>query len=174
MTAKKLQTILAAHHRWSGDSTMGQRADLAGANLVRANLAGANLAWANLTGADLTGATGLFDACDWIAANLKRVRGGVEAYKTFGSQYVAPDEWIIEPGAVISENVNPLPTLACACGVNVGTLDWVTRNNQIGFPIWRLLVKWEWLAGGVIPYDTTGKFRVPKAQLLGLLEKRAL
>lgn len=100
-----------------------------------------------------------------LQANLKRTRGGVFAYKTFGSYFQAPGGWIIAAGSEIAENVNPLPTLDCACGVNVATLDWC-RNHSRGRPIWKVLVKWEWLAGGVIPWSTDGKFRVPRARLI--------
>jgi uncharacterized protein YjbI with pentapeptide repeats len=181
----QLIAILEAHAKWLTTGE-GSRANLSGANLSRANLSranlsGANLSWANLSGADLSGANlsranlsganlsgakGAFDAAEWIAKNLKRTNGGVIAYKTFGSQYSTPESWVIKPGSEITENVNLLPTLDCACGVNVATLEWCQRNNAQRLPIWRVLVKWEWLAAGVIPFNTDGKFRVPRAKLL--------
>jgi hypothetical protein len=183
-----LKAILDAHALWlSGDG--GEKADLSradlsgadlrgvnlsgadlsGANLRWADLSGADLRWADLSGADLSGAKGLFDAAAWIDANLQRTRGGVVAYKTFGSQHAPPAGWTIEAGAEVSENVNQLPTLDCACGVNVATLDWVKKHGGSG-PIWKLFIKWEWMAGGVIPWNTDGKFRVPRARLIALVE----
>ena len=160
-------------------------ADLSGANLSGANLSGAHLRWAdlseadlsganlsgaNLSGADLSGAQGIFDPCAWLAANCKRVRGGIEAYKTFGLYNQPPESWKQEPGAEISEVVNPNPTDDCGCGVNVATLDWVRRNNDEDLPIWKVLVKWEWMVGAVVPYGTDGKFRVPRAKLVEVVE----
>jgi hypothetical protein len=169
MTRKQLRAILDAHAMWITDSDTGSRANLSGAHLSGADLNGANLSradlsWAHLSGANLSGANGLLDAAAWIAANFKRTRGGILVYKSFGAHYDTPESWTIEPGAEISETVNPLPTLDCACGVNVATLDWC-RANCTG-NVWELLVKWEWMIGAVVPYQTDGKFRVPRARLI--------
>jgi hypothetical protein len=145
-------------------------ADLRWANLRGADLSGANLSGANLSEEDLSGAQGIFDPCAWLAANCKRVRGGIEAYKTFGLYNQPPESWKQEPGAEISEVVNPNPTDDCGSGVNVATLDWVRRNNDKNLPIWKVLVKWEWMVGAVVPYGTDGKFRVPRAKLVEIVE----
>ena len=147
-----------------------REANLRGADLSGADLSGANLSGANLSGAHLSGAQGIFDPCAWLAANCKRVRGGIEAYKTFGLYNQPPESWKQEPGAEISEVVNPNPTDDCGCGVNVATLDWVRRNNDEDLPIWKVLVKWEWMVGAVVPYGTDGKFRVPRAKLVEVVE----
>ena len=200
MTADQLKAVLDAHALWLKGEGAGQRAnlheaDLRGAdlreadlseadlswanlheaNLRGANLSGANLRWADLRGADLrgadlSGAQGIFDPCAWLAANCKRVRGGIEAYKTFGLYNQPPESWKQEPGAEISEVVNPNPTDDCGCGVNVATLDWVRRNSDKNLPIWKVLVKWEWMVGAVVPYGTDGKFRVPRAKLVEVVE----
>jgi uncharacterized protein YjbI with pentapeptide repeats len=145
-------------------------ANLRGADLSGADLRGADLREANLRGADLSGAQGIFDPCAWIAANCKRVRGGIEAYKIFGLYNQPPESWKQEPGAEISEVVNPNPTDDCGSGVNVATLDWVRRHNDEDLPIWKVLVKWEWMVGAVVPYATDGKFRVPRAKLVEVVE----
>ena len=190
MTADQLKAVLDAHALWLKGEGAGQRAnlheaDLRGADLSGANLSGANLRWADLSGADLSGANlsganlsgahlsgaqGIFDPCAWLAANCKRVRGGIEAYKTFGLYNRPPESWKQEPGAEISDVVNPNPTDDCGCGVNVATLDWVRRNNDEDLPIWKVLVKWEWMVGAVVPYGTDGKFRVPRAKLVEVVE----
>ncbi len=46
--------------------------------------------------------------------------------------------------------MNPNPTDHCGCGVNVATLDWVRRHNDEDLPIWKVLVKWEWMVGAVV------------------------
>jgi len=195
MTADQLKAVLDAHALWLKGEGAGQRAnlheanlheaDLRGADLREADLSEADLSWANLHGAnlrganlrgadlreaDLSGAQGIFDPCAWLAANCKRVRGGIEAYKTFGLYNQPPESWKQEPGAEISEVVNPNPTDDCGCGVNVATLDWVRRNSDKNLPIWKVLVKWEWMVGAVVPYGTDGKFRVPRAKLVEVVE----
>ena len=195
MTADQLKAVLDAHALWLKGEGAGQRAnlheadlrgadlrwanlsganlsgaDLSEADLSGANLSGADLSWADLREADLSGAQGIFDPCAWLAANCKRVRGGIEAYKTFGLYNQPPESWKQEPGAEISEVVNPNPTDDCGCGVNVATLDWVRRNNDEDLPIWKVLVKWEWMVGAVVPYGTDGKFRVPRAKLVEVVE----
>ena len=160
-----------SHSDLSGSNLSGsnlRRSDLHGSNLSGSNLSGSDLSDSNLSDSNLSGSTGLLDASQWIAENLTRCRGGVYAYKSFGAHYEPPADWRQEPGAEISETVNLLPTLDCACGVNVATLDWV-RNNSNDAPIWKVLVRWEWMAGGVIPYNTDGKFRVPRAKLIEIV-----
>jgi uncharacterized protein YjbI with pentapeptide repeats len=162
------------------------RADLAGANLARANLAGANLAGAYLAGADLAGANlagaNLLDAdlsgANLAGANLSRALGlraassyfddlerddlGFIVYKridmqrTGFTQYNAPDTWKIEPGAIIEEIPDPSRTVECGCGVNFGTLEWC-KSNYTSATLWRCRIRYEWLAGVVVPYHTDGK-----------------
>ena len=142
-------------------------ADLSGANLRNANLSRADLSKAYLTGADLSdadlsGAVGLIDPVDWIT-QLEHTPDGVIAYKAFGINFPAPDRWVIHAGAVISEVVNPLPTMDCACGVNVARHDWE------GLPktgVWKVLIRWDWLPSVVVPYNTDGKFRCGRCELV--------
>ena len=146
-------------------------ADLSEADLSEANLRWADLSEANLSGANLSGAIGLLDPSEWVAANLERdpEGRGVIAYKAFNLHYDPPAHWRIEPGSIISEVVNPLPTVDCGCGVNVGTLARVRRSADKR-PIWRCLIRWEWLPSVVVPYSTDGKFRCSKVELLGTVE----
>ena len=148
-------------------------ADLSKADLSWANLSGANLSWANLHGANLSGANlseakGLLDPAVYIAANFKRVRGGIEVWKRMGGQQTPPESWVIEPGSEISEVVNPLPTCDCACGVNVGTREWCD-THYTDKPLWRCLVKWAWMPSMVVPYNTNGKVRCGHVKLVELV-----
>ena len=147
------------------------RADLTRADLSSADLSSADLTGADLYGANMSGAKNLLNPEDWVNTHLERdpEGRGIIVYKTFSSNYPAPPTWIIEPGSVITEVVNPLPTVDCACGVNVATLDWVKRHGR-NWPIWRGLIRWEWLPGVVVPYATDGKFRCGKLELLGIRE----
>ena len=186
-----LQEIIEKHKKWLNDENGGKRADLSGADLHGANLhgadlSGANLRWADLRWADLHGANlhgadlseanlsgckGLLSTSDYMAKKFKKTKDGYLCYKTFNSNYTKPDYWKIEAGSIISEVVNPDRTIDCACGVNVGTLEWVKQNNDKDTDIWKCLIKWEWLAGVVVPYHTDGKIRCEKVQLLEVIKE---
>ena len=154
-------------------------ADLSEANLSEANLLRANLSEANLSGADMRGAilrganlsqvNGLLNPIDYIKENFETTTEGIICYKTFSEHYTPPSSWIISPGSVIEEVVNYLPNCDCASGVNVATLDWVKRQTYGA--IWKCLVKWEWLPGIVVPYNTDGKIRAARVQLIEQIER---
>ena len=185
MTKEKLNEILGLHTKWLRDEPGGVRAnlsganlsganlsgadlsyaDLSGANLSGANLSGANLSCADLSGANLSGASGLIDATDYIGAHFERVKDGYIVYKTFGGSYSKPDSWTIEPGAIIEEVCNPNRTDVCGCGINVAPIEWVKENYK--GDVYKLLIRWEWLAGVVVPYNTDGKIRCSRAQIIG-------
>ena len=120
--------------------------------------------------ADLSGAKGLLSAIAYIDAHFERTDKGYIAYKTFNSQYSAPESWEIKPDSVIVENVNPNRTTTCGCGINVAPLAWVRRNNNDSAVIWKVLIEWPWLAGVVVPYGTDGKIRCEKVRLLEVVE----
>ena len=141
-------------------------ANLSRANLSRANLSGANLSRANLSGADLSGAKGLLQTTAFIAENFERTPDGYIAYKTFNSQYRAPDAWEIKPGSIIEETVNFDRCTECGSGINVAPLEWV-RSHYKG-DIWKVLIRWEWMCGVCIPYNTDGKIRCERVELLGI------
>ena len=148
-------------------------ADLSGADLSDANLSGADLSDANLSGANLrranlSGSQGLLDAINYMEANFERTDEGYIVYKSFNSNYTAPDRWKIEPGEVIEEVANPDRTCECGCGINVAPLEWV-KNDNYKQP-YKLLIRWEWLPGVVVPYNTDGKIRCSKAQILEAVE----
>ena len=143
-------------------------ANLSGANLSGANLSGADMSVANLSGADLSDAKGLLDAINYMEAHFERTDEGYIVYKSFNENYIAPESWKIEPGEIIEETVNCDRTTECGCGINVSPLEWVRRNgcNQP----YKLLIRWEWLPGVVVPYNTDGKIRCSKAQILEAVE----
>ena len=166
-----LAQVLKNHKEWV-ETSIGEKADLRYANLRSADLRSADLRYANLRSADLrsadlsyanlSGSFGLPSSIEWMKINLDRMDDGYIAYKSFGSQFPPALTWEIEPGREIFEVVNPLPTLDCACGVNVSTLKWQGTNTGI----WKVLIKWEWLPSVVVPYNTDGKFRCERVLLL--------
>ena len=139
-------------------------ADLNGAELGCADLSGADLRGADLGDADLSGAKGLLDPIKYIEENFEKTEEGIIVYKAFGEHYLPNPSWEIEENSVIEEVTNPLPTITCGCGVNVATKEWAERecHNQI----WKCLIRWEWLAGVVVPYHTEGQIRASKVQLI--------
>ena len=148
-------------------------ANLSDANLRRADLSDANLSGANLSGADLRRANlsesqGLLDAINYMEAHFERTDEGYIVYKTFGENYSAPESWKIEPGSIIEETANCNRTMECGCGINVVPLAWVKKHGS--YRPYKLLIRWEWLPGVVVPYNTDGKIRCSKAQILEAVE----
>lgn len=148
MTKEKLAEILAAHKLWLANKQNGSRADLIGANL--------------------SGAV-LMSSINYMEAHFEHAEAGYIVYKCFGGLYQPPEKWEIKPGSVIEETVNPLRTITSGCGINVAPLEWV-RREQPGKKIWKLLIRWEWLPGVVVPYNTDGKIRCERAELVEVVE----
>lgn len=166
MTKEKLAEILAKHKLWLENSPEGEKADLSGANLCKANLCEADLC-----GADLSGAKGLLSAVNFMEAHFERTADGYIAYKMFSCEYAVPKSWKIEPGSVITENVNFNRTNECGCGINVAPLEWVRRAyGHKGLDIWKVLIRWEWLCGVCVPYGSDGKIRCEKVELLEVVK----
>ena len=182
-TQAELMIVLNDHQKWLA-GTGGTCANLSGANLRGAklgsanlssaelryaelngaDLSGADLRHANLNGADLSGVKGLLNPIEYIMENFERNDQGIIVYKAFGEHYTPNSNWKIEEGSIIEEVVNPLPTVISGCGINVATKEWAKRecNNQI----WKCLIRWEWLAGVVVPYQTEGQIRASRVQLI--------
>ena len=140
-----------------------RRADLSGSDLSGSDLSGADLSDANLSGSK-----GLLDAINYMEAHFERTDEGYIVYKTFGENHSAPELWKIEPGEIIEETVNCNRTTECGCGINVAPLEWVRRKGR-NQP-YKLLIRWEWLPGVVVPYNTDGKIRCSKAEIIGGVE----
>lgn len=144
------------------------RTNLSYANLSGANLTGADLRHADIKGSNLSGAKGLLSVIDYMKLNFERVDDGYIVYKTFGRQYTPPESWEIKLGSVLTENVNFDRTEDCGCGINVAPLEWV--RTVYGGEIWRCLIRWEWLCGVCVPYNTDGKIRCEKIELLEIVK----
>ena len=144
-------------------------ANLRGADLSSADLSSANLRGATLSGANLSCATGLLNPIDYLAEKFERTEDGYIVYKTFNVCYESPAKWKVEPGEIITEEVNFCRANECGCGINAAPLEWVKRKYP-GKDIYKLLIKWEWLAGVVVPYNTDGKIRCSRAQIIGKVE----
>ena len=144
------------------------KANMTDASLVNANLCRADLREANLIGANLSGADGLFSAVNFMKDNFERTEDGYIAYKTFGGQYTPPKKWKIKSGSIIEENVNFDRCSDCGCGINVAPIQWV-KDNYTG-DIWKVLIRWEWLAGVCVPYGSSGKIRCERVELIEIVK----
>ncbi|NCU25103.1 pentapeptide repeat-containing protein [Candidatus Nomurabacteria bacterium] len=179
MNREELGKILDKHKLWLNGKG-GERANLSGANLSCADLSGANLSWADLSGANLSGANlsgadlrranlsgakNLLSSINFLEAHFEKTSDGYIVYKTFNSQYNAPKDWIIKKGSIITETVNPDRCRDCGSGINVAPKEWVKSNypNELA---WKCLIRWEWLAGVIVPYMTDGKIRCEKVELV--------
>ena len=174
MTLERLAEILEKHKLWLNGKDSGKYADLSGADLSSADLRGANLSGVNFSGADLSGANlsgakELLSAVNFMETNFERTAEGYLAYKTFGGQYQAPLGWKIEKGAVISENVNACRVDSCGSGINVAPLDWV--KSYYRGEIWKVLIRWQWQSGICVPYNTDGKIRCERVELIEKVER---
>ena len=169
MNQNELNEILRKHKMWLNNENGGERADLSDADLSFANLIGADLIRANLIGANLSGATGLMQQWEFVKNNFESTADGIIAYKTFGDTYIFPEKWKIEKGSVIAENVNFTRTDDCCCGINVAPLEWVKKYHK--GQIWKVLIRWEWLAGVCVPYNSEGKIRCECVELLCVVDE---
>ena len=148
-----------------------RNADLYGVNLRYANLRNADLRNADLYGVDLSGAENLLFSVDYLRNNFECTAEGIIAYKVFNAMYSPPTKWKIQPKSVITENVNANRTNDCGCGINVATLEWVLRKYSKE-KIWKVLIRWEWLCGVVVPYNTDGKIRCERVELVEMINKK--
>ena len=154
----------------SGSNLSGS--NLRSADLSGSNLSGSNLRSADLRSADLSGSNGIMSAIAFMDAHFERTPDGFIAYKTFGSSYSPNSDWKIEPGSVLTEVVNPDRTCSCGCGINVAPLSWVKDNATNGgrLSIWKVLIRWEWLMGVVVPFGSDGKVRCEKVELIEVVK----
>lgn len=174
ITKTELDEILRLHKLWLAGDPLGVRADLRDIDLHDIDLRGADLScadlsYANLRGADLSGTKGLVIPSEYIAQHFERVKDGYIGYKTFGGKFPPPDSWVIKPGEIITETVNPNRTDDCGSGINIAPLDWV--KGRYKGDIWQVLIRWEWLADVVVPYNTDGKIRCGKAELVKIVDR---
>lgn len=149
-------------------------ADLTDANLSCANLTDAVLTSADLTRANLSGAKGLLNPAQFIRENFRRGEDGrLIVYKTFGSEYPPPGSWKIEPGSYITEVCNADRADGCSCGVNVATRGWIDSNaaNRSNAPVWECRIDRDDECGIVVPYNTNGKIRCERVQLIRIVSR---
>ena len=147
-------------------------ADLRKADLREANVEGADFEGASLEGANLSRTKNMSSTIGFLKDNFEFTNEGIIAYKTFGDHFNPPEDWKIEKGSVISENVNFCRTDSCGCGINVAPLEWVYSNYN--GEIWKVLIRWEWLVGVCVPYNSDGKIRCERVELIEVVDSKSL
>ena len=142
-------------------------ATLNNAVLFGANMSGADLGYVDLSEVDLSGVKGLLNPIEYIKENFEKTEDGIIVYTSFGKHFALNPNpnWEIAEGSIIEEVVNPLPTISRGCGINVATKEWA-RDESAKHPVWECLIRWEWLAGVVVPYQTEGAIRASRVQLI--------
>ena len=93
-----------------------------------------------------------------------KTKGDLIAYKSFGENYCLPETWQIKEDSIIKNELDKDRRNTCGYGINVATKKWCENNCRK--QIWRVLIKKEDLKDAVVPYATSGKFRVGKVKLL--------
>jgi len=148
-------------------------ANLQNANLQCVNLQDAILQYANLSGANLSGAKGLLDSSTFLTKHFASDDFGIIVYKIFGRMfYSKPDYWQEKIGAVIEEVVDSCRTIDCGCGINCATWEWCQilkawrDTRMIDTRIWKCRIRWIDLADVVVPYNTDGKIRCGRLELI--------
>lgn len=143
-------------------------ADLSAAELSDTNLSNVNLPGANLSGANLSGAKNLLSAIDFVNSHFVRATDGYIVYMTFDGAYSTPDHLDIKPGSIVAEIVNPDRCTLFGSGIHVAPLEWVKQNCD--GDIWKCLIRREWLPGVVVPYNTDGRIRCERLELIEIMK----
>ena len=161
--------LIGAKLRWADLKYADLRnADISAADLKYADLRNADLRGAKLNNTDFSQANGLLSAIKFMETNFEKTKYGYIAYKKFNAIFRPPIKWEIKSGAIIEETVNFDRCTECGSGINVATLSWV-KNNYEG-DIWKVLIRWEWLCGICVPYNTDGKIRCERVELLEIVK----
>ena len=178
MNQQKLDEILEDHWLWLNEKG-GKRADLnhanlrdayltgaylRGANLRDADLRGAYLTGANLNHATLTGAKGLKSSVELMDELFESTPEGWIVYKCFGQYRISPEKWLIEPGSILEEEVDPDRRLNCSWGINFGTRKWHKADHHT-CELWKCLIPRD--AEVIVPHATNGKARCDRLELIG-------
>lgn len=196
MKQEELNRIVKKHKLWLKEDYEGEEADLSyfdlsGAALIEEDLRyidfshsdlsyvdfiGSNLEGADLTDtklfqadfycANLKNVKGLITNIEWMDKNLEKTKDGYIAYKVFGLYHDVPKYWNVKENCIIGEHADLDRRNLDSYGINAGTLEHIKEENDTGLPIYKLLIRNEWLDEVVVPYGTDGGFRCCKALIL--------
>lgn len=143
------------------------RAILDGANFYGADLSNAILSEASLLGAcldmvNLSEVQGLVKASEYLAEHFEHTEDGYVVYKALSQKPHPLENW--KRGAIMEKVCDPNRANSSGCGIDVATLGWV-RSFEVG-TIYKLLIRWAWLPDVIVPFNTIGKIRCGKVEIL--------
>lgn len=139
---------------------------ISSAEFLRCDLSNAVLENTSLADVNLSGSFGLISPSDWLRDQFESDAQGILVYKSLEAMHTS--HWgDVVPGMILSETVNPDRTASCGCGVNFGTLIYVQTNYPEN--LWLCRIRWEWLPEVIVPYNTDGKARCGKLELIRCL-----
>jgi len=125
----------------------------------------------NLLYVDFSQSTGLISPIDYLKENFEWTDKGLIVYKIFDLYYSSP--WgDLKPGMIINEEVNHDRTLNCACGINVTNKQRLNNMlhrvllSKLNGIVWECLIRNKWLPCVVVPYNTSGKIRAGRIELI--------
>ncbi|MGV8120741.1 MAG: pentapeptide repeat-containing protein [Candidatus Xenobiia bacterium LiM19] len=141
-------------------------ADLQEADLQGAVLEGTGLCGCNLFRANISQTQGVLDPARWLEEVFERDEHGIIVYRAVGdTEYDPPESWKMGPGIFLEEVVNFDRGTMGGCGVSFATLEWC-RKNYPHIPHWKCRLRWTDLPSVVIPYNTDGRGRCARLELL--------
>lgn len=143
---------------------------LRNANLIRADISNSILKITDLRYANLSRSKGLLDPIKYLELNFEKTNEGYIVYKSFEANIAPSYHLNIEQGLIIEEIVNPDRTCVYGSGIEVASRELIKNNKNKN--IFKLLIRWEWLPGVVVPYNTNGYIRCSKAQILEAVEDK--
>ena len=149
--------------------------NLSEVNFGAANLINNSLSQCNITGANLSGVEGLPTAKQFLS-QFDHDELGILVYRVCAERVFryAPPHWKFAPGEFLTETCNPDRTTDCSSGVHFATLNWIKISVIPKSPddvVWLCRIRWEDLADVTVPYNTNGKARCARLELLEPYDK---
>lgn len=125
---------------------------------------------ADINKVNFSGSTGLPDPIEWMDENFGEPdKYGYIVYKSFSNSTPCSEErnkkWKPEPGLIITEQVNPNRTTCCGSGVSFGTRNWCIARYGSKH-LWVCRLHYKDLLNVVVPFETDGKARCGRLELL--------
>jgi len=123
----------------------------------------------NTSSMNLSQTTGIKKPKEFMNENFEKDEKGWIVYKGFGYEYPPNPNWVIQPGSYIEETVNPDRSNTCGCGINFATIKWIDENYRHA-QIWKCRVEFEDACGIIVPYETSGKARCDRLQIIEMID----
>lgn len=152
------------NHSFIGDTSVLNAVDLSNSTFYRF------ITKTSLGQANISNSKDLLSPIDFLNETFEKTEEGYIVYKTFEHFHAKNPNWVIEPENIITEVCNFSRETECGCGINVASLDWVKLHCIPSQTIYKLLIRYEWLSGVCVPYNTDGKIRCERAQIIGEVE----